>query len=226
MSTIITPPGIACFTQRLFTPGHIGKAQPGKDEEYSIVILFPEPALETPEWEAVRAGINSAAFDKFGATKMGDDAFVAKLKKKLPVKDAEEKQGIWKGFESGRKWMTLKRKKSWDRPQVVDASGHEIVDETQIFPGAVIRAGVRFYAYDNEFGTGVSVTLDMVQLLKGGKDVPRLDNRVDAKKAFGSTAVPTDAMDLTLRDMGIDPASAASGDATGSQGSQDTGGLV
>lgn len=210
MSTIITPPAIACFTQKLFVPGHIGKAQPGKEEEYSIVLLFPEPALETPQWKDVKDAINAVAMEKWGADKLKDAAFVSKLKSRMPVKDAGEKQGQWAGFEPGRKFMTLKRKKSWDAPQVIDASGHQIIDPSLVFAGAVVRAGVRFFAYDNEFGRGVSATLDMVQLLKGGGGVKRLDNRVNAKDAFSKVNVPTDIMEVTLRDMGIDPGSVSS----------------
>ena len=210
MSTIITPPGIACFP-RLFQASVIGKNTQGQEPNYGLVMLFPEPALATDAWNDLRAAMNATAVEKFGADKMADKAFVSRVKENLPVKDAGEKEGEWNGFTTGRKYITMKRKQDFGRPQVIDASGNEIIDDSLIFGGCVVRCGVRFYAWEHSGRVGVSCSLDMVELLRGGSDVKRLDNKLDAKKAFKAAGKPTGEVADVLSAMGVDPAAVSNG---------------
>lgn len=208
MSTVITPLCFVCFP-RLFQPSAIGKD--GK-EDYGMVALFPDQVLDTEQWTAVRRAMTQAAKEKFG-TKLSDEAFKARLD--LPIRDAATKADKWNGFEPGRKYITMKRKKEFDRPQVVDKHGKPILDESLVYPGVVARCGVRFFGYDQSGNVGVGCTLDMVQVIKSGEGVPRLDNRPDAAKVFAENAMDTSDADALLKEMGIDPSAGSSGGSSG-----------
>lgn len=217
MSTIITPPCVLNFP-RLFKPSSIGQTG---EPDYGMVALFPEATLETPEWQNIRNAVSQVLTDKFGEVKMKDQSFRALVKDNLPVKDAADKEGKWNGFIAGRKYITMKRKKDFDRPQLIDAHGNELFEESLLFAGCIVRCGVRFYAWEHSGRVGASCTVDMVQLLRGGKDVKRLDNRPDAKKVFEKTSVSTDAMNDALKEMGIDPDATSSSDGAGSSSDDD-----
>jgi hypothetical protein len=201
MSAIITPPCVLNFP-RLFKPSTIGKEGKG-EPDYGMVALFPEPMLETEAWQNLKKAVSECASDKFGADKMKDPAFRAQIKDNLPIKDAAKKEGQWNGFQEGRKFITMKRKAEYDRPQIVDAKGNEIIEESLLFAGCIVRCGVRFYAWEYSGRVGVSCTVDMVQLLRGGKDVKRLDNRPDAKKVFAGEGVDEEGMGKVLAEMGV-----------------------
>jgi hypothetical protein len=69
------------------------------------------------------------------------------------------------------------------------------------YPGALVRASVSFYTYDNSGNRGVGVGLNNVQLIDGTK--PRLDNRKPADEEFtpeeGALA-PADMSDVEGQD--------------------------
>jgi hypothetical protein len=204
MSTVITPLCLLSFP-RLFQPSAIGND--GK-EDYGMVALIPEQSLETEQWTAVRRAMTQAAKEKFG-TKLSDESFKSRLH--LPIREAAEKSDKWNGFEPGRKFITMKRKKEFGPPQVVDKFGKPILDESLVYPGVVVRCGVRFFGYDTSGNIGVGCTVDMVQIIKTGEGVPRLDNKPDAAKVFAENALDTSAADALLKEMGIDPDAGSSG---------------
>lgn len=202
--TLITPSFLLCFPRiwKASSPGGTG------EPSFGCTALFPEPALDTPEWKEIQAEIAEVGKEKFGASVFNKD-FVQKLKDKdrLCVKDAGEKSGEWSGFEPGRKYINMKRREEDGRPEVVDLNFNDILDESLVYAGVVVRAGVRFYAYDNKWGQGVSCSLDHIQLIKTG--TPRLDGRQSAKQVFSKGTDPSASAEAVLKDMGIESSQSA-----------------
>ena len=203
MALLITPPFIATFV-------HVWKPRPNKNPEkakYEVAALFTEPSLDTPEWKAMVAAVTEAGREKFGADKFNKD-FIEKLRAKdrFCIRDAGEKSGEYKGYEPGRKFINMKRQAADGRPEIVDLNYSDILDESLFYPGVIARAGVNFFAYDNEYGQGVSCFFEHLQLIKTG--TPRMDNRVSAKKMFEGAGDTSDMADAVLKDRGIDSQSA------------------
>lgn len=172
---LLTPPGICAFPN-LFQPR---AAAQGADPRYSLILLFDAAAQATPEYKAMRRAALEAITDEWGQAKANDPAFVKSLR--LPFRDAAEKN--YNGFEPG---MVYIQPWSKNKPGVVDEDVADIIDPSVIFPGAMVRAYVNFFTYNQSGNKGVSVGLTHVQLMD--RSTPRLDGRKAADQVF--SAVP------------------------------------
>jgi hypothetical protein len=166
--TIITPTAILSYPA-LF------EARPGMnggDSQFSATLVFPAGS----NLAELKAAAAEAIKEKFG-----DQA--AKLlsagKLRLPFRE----DGAEKGYPEGSIFINCKSK---TRPGVVSkyagADGKpKPVTEEEIYPGCLVRASLRAFAYDTNGNKGASFSLGNVQKLDDG---PRLDGRKDARDEF------------------------------------------
>lgn len=153
----------------LFTPQ---EGLDGGEPKYSASFIFDEEAQGTPEYEALRQAAAAVIREKWGA----------KPPKNLrnPFRDDGEE----KGYPEGSTFIGARTKHA---PGVVAWNLAPITDESEIYPGAIVRAQVSVFAYDVSGNRGVSFALDNVQKLRDGD---RLDGRIAAKNAFTATEPP------------------------------------
>lgn len=191
--TAMTPIGILCFADQVFTAKHNENA-PGKDPRYSAMLLFDSLGVQSSAYAELRKLVQEAAADKFGAAKAADANFMRSLR--LPFRNAAEKD--YDGFDKGEIYIAPWSTKA---PGVIDLYGNDMVP-TDVWSGQLARATVRAFAYDSNGNKGVSFGLEHVQIIK--QDMPRIDGRRSATAAFKDAAASDDQM----RALGIDPSAA------------------
>jgi hypothetical protein len=172
----MTPIGTLCFVDSLF------KAKPrqeGSDKlAYSCIIGFDKTAMNTQQYQDLRAAVAAAAADKWGGTKAADPAFMRSLR--LPFRNASEKE--YEGFDKFEVYISPWSPGDKKAPGVVDINGTDITVPGDVWSGQLGRATVRAFAYDNSGNKGVAFMLEHVQIVKA--DMPRVDGRRSAQKAF------------------------------------------
>ncbi len=118
--------------------------------KYSASFLIP-PAADI---SLLIEGVKKAAADKWGT------ALPPKLKSPFLKAGEYESTGDFEGW-------TLLRTSAITKPGIVDASGKNIGDESEIYPGRWCLASLRPYAYEHKKGgKGVSFGLQNVQMLE------------------------------------------------------------
>ena len=145
----------------------------GGPARYSCTLVFRAgtdlTALKTAAAEALK--------EKFGA-KTADLLKSGKLR--LPFRE----DGAEKGYPEGSIFINAKSKA---QPGIVGAfSGPDgkplaLKNEEDIYPGCIVRASLRAFAYDTQGNKGASFALGNVQKLEDGE---RLDGRKKAEDEF------------------------------------------
>lgn len=166
--SITTQPVRLAFNQ-LFKKRGFGKkaGADSEDAKFSAVLLFPPDYDLAP----IKAMLKAAVVEQWGTGP------VSLSDRGMPLHKCK---GNYDGFLPGWHYM---RAQSGYAPQVIDQQLQPIIDLDQqtIFAGCWIRANIKPYTWDNEFGKGVSVNLNAVQLVR--QDV-RLDGRKNAAEIF------------------------------------------
>lgn len=85
--------------------------------------------------------------------------------------------------------------KSDSPPGVVDKNRKPIIDESEIYSGAICYVSVNFYAYNQGGGKGIAVGLNNILKLKDGK---RLSGRPSAEQEFSELEIETEDSDFDL----------------------------
>jgi hypothetical protein len=188
--------GVLCFPA-LFEP----KANSQNKQQaprYSCILLFDELSTQSTAYQNLRAAVQEAAGEKWGAAKAADPAFMRSLR--LPFRLASDKE--YDGFEKGKVFIAPWSKGDGARPGVVDLHGKDIVVPADVFAGQLARATVRAFAYENQGNKGVAFGLEHVQIVKA--DEPRIDGRRSAESAFAG------ADNADMARFGVDPNAASS----------------
>lgn len=176
MASIETPTGRTAFLH-LFEPWAGGRGgAPGQEPKYGATLLFDPVAQRTPEYKKLKEAVQAAAIEKWGV-KVKDPQFAKSLR--WPFRDAGERSQ-YEGFEEGFVFINPTSK---TRPGVVDARREYITVADDCWSGQLARFLVAPWAYDTNGNKGVTLFLDGVQITK--RDMPRLDGRIPAHKAFG-----------------------------------------
>lgn len=186
MALLITPPGLLSF------PNLFVAKPPAKDAKprFNCILIFNAKAQKAPEFAALKAAELEAARKKHG-DKLDNPAFMKKFT--WAFHDWEEMQQ-YSGFDEGTVHL---KPWSYQRPGVVwpyagaDGRPAPITVPDDIFPGQLARADVNFFGYTEGGNYGVSCGLNNLQIVK--RDMPRLDNRVAASKAFDAIEDESDA---------------------------------
>jgi hypothetical protein len=173
----ITPPVILSFPN-LFEMS----AAPGSTNlKYSCSLVFPPdtPAATRKKLEAM---IDAVGLEHFGN-------LYANLKKNnkltFPIREEDDEK---KGYPAGSYFMNAGTK---SKPGIVgpvagtDGKPATITDPAEMYPGAIVRASINFFAYDTAGNKGVACGLRNIQKLREGK---RLDSRKAAEDEFDAVA--------------------------------------
>lgn len=179
---IITPKAILSYPH-LFEP----RAQsPGAEPMYSCSLVF-EAGTDLSE---LKQAAWAAAKEKWG------DKAEAMLKDgriRMPFRT----DGAEKGYPEGSVFINVRSKSApgiVDRYAGPDGKPVRITDESLIYPGCIVRASVRAFAYDTSGNKGVSFALGNIQKLADG---PRLDGKRKAEDEFEALEqAPADVRDL------------------------------
>lgn len=105
---------------------------------------------------------------------------------KHPFKKGEDNTGK-NGPIAGVMIIRATRKEKFGRPAVVDQDIKDVIDTKTVYSGCYMRAKIHAYIWKHATGgTGVSFTLDMLQLVRDGEP---LGNRLAAADAFEAIPV-------------------------------------
>lgn len=176
---LITPAAILSFPNLLEPRA----AAEGQEAKYSAALLF-DPEGDVPKGSATFEEMQDAALavarEAFGKDA---DKLIAKGKIELPWRD----DGAEKGYPEGVIFINARSKR---KPGCVsifpDKDGRPTVIgdddiESELYPGAVVRASIAFFDYDVSGNRGVGVGLNNIQKLRDGD---RLDSYVAAEDEF------------------------------------------
>lgn len=162
---IITPEFIASYPV-LFEP----KADDRGELFYSVALVFPAGT----DLEALKADAMAVGKAKWGAKYVPGPSF------HFPFRtDAEAK-----GYPEGSTFFSAKTK---SKPGIVsryagpDGKPQVITDPEAIYPGVILRASIRFYAFESDKKKGVGVQLNNLQKVRDGE---RMDGRMKAEDEF------------------------------------------
>lgn len=152
----------------------------GRKPKFSASLLFDATAQASPEWAAIKAEANRVAREAFGDELQ---AMVADGRFNSPFINGDKfaaKQPECAG-------KIVLRLNSTVKPGVVGPDVMPIVDETKIYPGAIVMVSINCYSYFPDSNRpmikhGVSFGLGNVQLVDG--TTPPLGNRTRPEDDF------------------------------------------
>lgn len=163
---VVTPYAVLAFP-RLFEPY---AASEKDDPKYSCALLFDEGA----DLSEIKAAIAAAGREKFG------DKFKDMVKNgsvKLPLRKRAEKAHL-NGYGDTGHFVNCR---SGQQPGIVDAAAKPIMNQSEIYPGCIVRASITFYGYNFEGNRGVGCGLNNLQKVADGD---RIDGRQSAEAEF------------------------------------------
>ncbi len=180
MTALITPFGILSFPT-LFVPR---APVEGAEPRYSLTLVFDKVQQATAEYKTLRDAVAACAREKWG-NKVPSNL-------RSPFRDASEKD--YAGYEDGFIFINAWTKTA---PGLVGPNREDIHDPNDIWAGQLARASVKPFAYDTSGNRGIGLSLQNVQI--GKFDMPRLDGRVAASKAFDDANVSGYVSDTTSK---------------------------
>jgi hypothetical protein len=176
MTKVITPEAVISYPH-IFEP----QTPPGASEPvYSCALVFKDDVDITD----MKAAVMAVAKEKWG-DKTRDLLKAGKIR--LPFRE----DAVDKGYPEGSTFINVKSKQ---QPGVVSIFAGEngkpavITNPAEIYPGAVVKASLRAYAYSVNGNNGVAFSLGNLQKTKDG---PRMDGRLSAADEFTAEAKPT-----------------------------------
>jgi hypothetical protein len=176
MTKVITPEAVISYPH-IFEP----QTPPGASEPvYSCALVFKDDVDITD----MKAAVMAVAKEKWG-DKTRDLLKAGKIR--LPFRE----DAVDKGYPEGSTFINVKSKQ---QPGVVSIFAGEngkpapITDPKEIYPGAVVKASLRAYAYSVNGNNGVAFSLGNLQKISDG---PRMDGRLSAADEFTAEAKPT-----------------------------------
>ncbi len=179
----VTPPFVASFTSSVFK----AESYDGGEPKHGLTAIWTPSRFTTRDkerWNAILAEMDAESLRRF-KKKVVD--LPANIRRGL--RDGEEKGGM-EGYGPGKTFTSLTTKlkpgvvlRLPDGTQVDVGPEHGNADE--IYSGAICRATVTVYSYDNK-GKGVALGLMNLQKIADG---PRIDGRTDAAADFADDEV-------------------------------------
>jgi|Laugresu1bdmlbdd_1035124.scaffolds.fasta_scaffold02623_5 hypothetical protein len=160
---MITPEAILSFPS-LITPRPRSEGGP---EVYSCSLLFSAAAQKTPEFAKLKAACEAAAKERF------DGKVPAGLK--LPFRDGSEKD--YAGY-AGTVYISPWSKQ---KPGIVDENVEPLLDLDRLYPGVIVRADIKPFAWAVSGNKGVSFGLNHLQIVRDGE---RMDGKSSPSSVF------------------------------------------
>ena len=161
MSNIVTPPATLSFPNLFVAKGM--RDTPEVNKKYSAKLVFDDGEDLSALAEAAKA----VALEKW------------------PKGVPSGARNAIQTDDDGNVYMNISSREDYP-PQVVGPDRQPILDQTQIYPGCKVVAGVRFYAYDKACNKGVAAGMTAVMKVADGD---RLDTSVSADTLFAGVEV-------------------------------------
>jgi hypothetical protein len=170
---IRTPIGILSYPH-LFVPKPPAE---GAEPRFSLVLVFPEETVRSPEFQALKKAAAAAVKERWG------DKAPANLRN--PFRKCSEKEGS--PFDDHPNGIFIS---AWTKvaPGIVGPRLEELIDPADVFAGQLARCTVRPFAYEAAGNKGVSFGLNNIQIVK--PDMDRLDGRKPARNDFDAVDEP------------------------------------
>jgi hypothetical protein len=143
----------------LFKPRAV---KPGDEPKYSATLIF-DLKDSRPCLEQLRAAAFAAGRDRW----KDFDAMVQRGAVRLPWRKGEDK-GDAKGYGPGKIYINVNSNQA---PGVVDRNVRPILNPSEIYPGVVVEASIRAFAYDMRGNKGVSFGLNHVRKVADGEPI-------------------------------------------------------
>lgn len=193
--TVITPQAVLSYPH-LHAPQEPMKGNTGK-AKYSATLVFPAGT----DLAALEAAAVEAAATKFGAELKLPNGTKLSVKEALArgiLRSPFRRDGDMKGYPEGSVFINCRTEQ---QPQVVyaypdAATGKPAVMpkekiRDEMYPGALVRASIVAFGYENSGNKGVSFALNNLQKLGEGE---RIDGRKAADAEFDAdlNAAPAD----------------------------------
>ena len=135
-------------------------AKEGNDPKFSTAILIPKTDKDTIK--AIKEATLEAA--EMGKAKLGKYV-LATLK--VPLRDGDIEHPDDEAYAG----MYFLNASSKNRPGVVDANVHAIMDDTEVYSGCYARLTINFYAFSASGNKGIAAGLGNVQKLEDGESL-------------------------------------------------------
>jgi len=158
--------------------------QQGQEEKYSVTVLVPK--TDTDTMARINAAIEAAK--QRGVSDKWNGQCPPILP--TPVHDGDgvrPSDGMPFGDECKGHWVFTASAKADYPPEVVDASGNPIINQSEVYSGMYGRVNVNFFPYAFGGKKGIGFGLGPVQKLRDGEALG--GGRVSAAQAFG-TPIP------------------------------------
>ena len=155
----------------------------GGPAKYSTSIIIPKSDLETKRMidDAIKA-----AYAEGTSKLQGSGRTVPALEAiRTPLRDGDKERPDDEAYAGS--WFL--NASSLQRPDVVDASCHDIIDPGQIYSGMYGRASLNFFAYSVGGNRGIGVGLNGIQKQRDGE---RLSGRSSAASDFADSEQDSD----------------------------------
>ena len=173
-----------------FSYAHVFKpyaAMQGQEEKYSVTVLVPKSDAATKSRidAAIAAATQRGISEKWGGVK---PPIVAD-----PVYDGDgvrPSDGAEFGKECKGHWVFTASANAEYPPEVVDAFGNPIIQQSEVYSGCYGRVNVTFYPYAYGGKKGIGCGLGPVQKLRDGEVLG--GGRVSAAAAFGTAPARVD----------------------------------
>ena len=156
----VTVEGRAAFANQVFEPKAIGKGTNASEPKYGLTLLFsPEADLKPLK----------ALAKKVAEKKWPGKSKTTKFKYPIFFKGNSED---YEGF-AGTTYIHTSRNMADGAPGVVDSDMNEILSRSDFYSGCYCIISLECWAWENEFGKGISFTLCNIKKTRDGE---RLDN--------------------------------------------------
>jgi hypothetical protein len=155
----LTPKFTANFADQLTRAKAIGDGAPF----YGVTVVLPK---EHKFWKKLKKQLDSALEEKFGSR--------PKKVANWPIKDGDDPEYAEYRWD-GCNFLQLKRSEDDGRPQIIDLSGDDVIDRSEVYSGMECRCSYRIAAWFHQPTNrrGVSVYLDNVQKTADGERIGR-----------------------------------------------------
>jgi hypothetical protein len=130
-------------------------------------LLFSAAAQKTPEFAKLKAACEAAAKERF------DGKLPAGLS--MPFRDGNEKD--YTGY-AGTVFISPWSKQ---KPGIVDENVEPLLDLDRLYPGVIVRADVKPFAWSVSGKKGVSFGLNHLQIVRDGE---RMDGKSSPSSVF------------------------------------------
>ena len=164
---MITPEAILSFPA-LVTPRPRSE---GGEAVYSCSLLFDATAQKSAEFAKLKAAAEAAAKERF------DGKLPAGLT--MPFRDGNEKE--YAGY-AGKIYISPWSKQ---KPGIVDENVEPLLDLDRLYPGVIVRADIKPFAWSVSGKKGVSFGLNHIQIVREGE---RMDGKSSPSSVFSPVA--------------------------------------